>query len=351
MKNMQTEYNNNNYDEEEKEKGKKNKNRYFYKASETVNVENYKINSTFDTFLDYTFKQKRNKISREKNKSSLMNYNYELEQTISLNLDLIHSFFRNANMNNDNQKNKKIIIYNDNKSKDTSASSNSVTTSNLLVIIKTVIEKFKKKTEITKNISNLTKKINLGIDYNKNYNAKIKEQKLKYKKNIHKTNDTLDSLDNKIISMNKKFYKIQEHLDNNPIPSDKNQILNKSNKRNIFNFIYSNISYKKDIANLRVFLARYYDEAFQLRLDNIIFKEKIELCENKALNKDLLRCMEYYRQTNADLFFTVKKLKKRYGNIIKIMKFLNLESIVQFSKKKNDEEENYEIEFSRINKA
>ena len=60
--------------------------------------------------------------------------------------------------------------------------------------------------------------------------------------------------------------------------------------------------------------------------------------------------MEFYRRTNLNLFFSIKKLKLSLKNIVKILELLNLGSIAKFSEKKQEEEGNYEIEFSKINK-
>ena len=136
MKSLKTEYN----AEENDNNGKK----FFYRGTQTTDLNHYKSQSTtLDIFLDYTFRQKRNIKYKEKNKQKLTNYGYELEQTVSLNLDILLSFISNTKYNN-----KKIIITNDNKSRDTAASSSFISTSSLIQLIKTIIEKSKKKSGI-----------------------------------------------------------------------------------------------------------------------------------------------------------------------------------------------------------
>ena len=133
MKSLKTEYNAEENDNNEK--------KYFYRGLQTTDINHYKSQSaTLDIFLDYAFRQKRNIKYKEKNKQQLTNYSYELEQTVTLNLDILLSFISNTKLNN-----KKIFISNDNKSRDTAASSSFISTSSLIELIKTIIEKSKKK--------------------------------------------------------------------------------------------------------------------------------------------------------------------------------------------------------------
>ena len=84
MQSLKTEYIDNDNDNK----------KYFYKGIQTTN--HYKSQSTsLDIFLDYAFRQKKTTISKEKNKIKLLNYSYELEQTVTLNLELLLSFFKN----------------------------------------------------------------------------------------------------------------------------------------------------------------------------------------------------------------------------------------------------------------
>ena len=123
MESLKTEFNVNEGDNNKK---------YFYRGIQTTEVNHYKSHS--EIFLDYAFKQKKNMISKVKNKQKLINYGYELEQTISLNLDLLLSFIKKSKKNS-----KKIIIMNDNKSKDTADTYSSTTASSLIQIIKVII--------------------------------------------------------------------------------------------------------------------------------------------------------------------------------------------------------------------
>ena len=66
-------------------------------------------------FLDYTFKGNKSKIYNNDNnyiyinKLKAQNYQYELEQTFNLNIDLLSKYYNNNNKNN-NDKNKEIIL-------------------------------------------------------------------------------------------------------------------------------------------------------------------------------------------------------------------------------------------------
>ena len=330
MQSLKTEYIDNDNDNK----------KYFYKGIQTTN--HYKSQSTsLDFFLDYTFRQKKTTISKEKNKMKLINYSYELEQTVTLNLELLLSFFNKSKINT-----KKIIIINDNKSRDTAASSSSNNTPSIIQLIKIINEKAKKKAETNKNINIMINRINNRIDDNKTYYMKIKEEKLKYKQKIKKMNNKLDNMDNYIISLNKKFNNIQKHIDS-IIVNKKNKILYKN--YNIFDFMVANIEYNKKIKDIKTVLKKYYCEVSEIKIDNDLYNEEKKLYKNKK-NTDLIRCMEFYRRTNFNLYVNLKLLRKKYQKIVEIMDFLNLSEIVQFTIKKNEEVPNYEIEFSKINK-
>jgi hypothetical protein len=337
MKCLKTEIND---DEDNKNDNK----RFFYRNIQTSDLNHYR-GQTFDSFLDYTFRQKKNSIYKEKSKAKILNYNYELEQTISLNLEILLTFMNNSKSNNNN---KKIIIMNDNKSRDTAESNSTISTSAIIQLIKNIREKVKKKGEINRNINNLINKINDRIDYNKNYYLKIKEQKLKFKQKISKNNNALDNMDNYIIVMNKKFYKIQTYIDK-IIVNKKNNILNSNKHNNIFDFIFAFIANNKKAINFKKEIKNYNTEISDIKIENEFIKEEKELYSDKS-NYDLIRCMEFYRRINFELYHRLKSVKKRFNLIIEIMDFLNLGNIVKFTQKKSEENPNFEIEFSKINK-
>ena len=337
MKCLKTEIND---DEDNKNDNK----RFFYRNIQTSDLNHYR-GQTFDSFLDYTFRQKKNSIYKEKSKAKILNYNYELEQTISLNLEILLTFMNNSKSNNNN---KKIIIMNDNKSRDTAESNSTISTSAIIQLIKNIREKVKKKGEINRNINNLINKINDRIDYNKNYYLKIKEQKLKFKQKISKNNNALDNMDNYIIVMNKKFYKIQTYIDK-IIVNKKNNILNNNKHNNIFDFIFAFFANNKKAINFKKEIKNYNTEISDIKIENEFIKEEKELYSDKS-NYDLIRCMEFYRRINFELYHRLKSVKKRFNLIIEIMDFLNLGNIVKFTQKKSEENPNFEIEFSKINK-
>ena len=96
-------------------------------------------------------------------------------------------------------------------------------------------------------------------------------------------------------------------------------------------------------------MERYYCEVSEIKIDNELFKDELELKSDNHY-PDLVRCMEFYRRTNLNLYYDIKKLNISFKRIVKILDYLNLGYIVKFSKKKQEEEGNYEIEFSKINK-
>ena len=96
-------------------------------------------------------------------------------------------------------------------------------------------------------------------------------------------------------------------------------------------------------------MEKFYCEISDLKTDNELLKEEIELRKDES-NKNLIRCMEFYRRSNLKLYYVIKTLKISFRRIVKIMDLLNLGYIVKFSKEKQEEEGNCEIEFSKINK-
>ena len=336
MKSLKTEIN------VEDEENDENNKRYSYRNIQITDINHCKSQS-FDIFLDYAFRKKKIFIHKVKNKTKMMNYCYELEQTISINLEILQNFFNNSNKKDNN---KKIIITNDSKSKDTAESETYISAPRIIQLIKNIREKVKKKSEMKKNINNLISKINDRVDSNKKYYLKIREEKMKFKQKISKINNALDNTDNYIIVMNKKFYKIQKHVDKILIGKT-NKILN--SKKNIYDFIYSYIENNKKINNLKKDIKKYYCEVTDIQIDNEFIKEEKKLYSNKN-NYDLIRCMEFYRRTNFDMCLKLKSIKKRFLYIEKIMDYLSLGNIVQFTKKKADNDSNFEIEFSKINK-
>ena len=219
----------------------------------------------------------------------------------------------------------------------------------IYIVIRSIKEKFKKKAEMNKNKNELVKRINDRIYENKKYSSKLKIEKNEFRKKFHEINQTLDNKDNYLIKMNKKFFNFQKYIDDITKNKRKNLCLKKG-KNNIYDIVYSNIEYKKKTKNIKQNMEKYYYEISELNTDNNLFKKELELRQDKN-NCNLVRCMEFYRRTNLNLFFKIKKLKVSLKNIVRILEILNLGSIAKFSEKKQEEEGNYEIEFSKINKG
>ena len=340
MKNLITEYNINEEDENKINTNKK----FLYRNIQTTQGNHYKAKSeAFDLYyLDYAFRQKKNLMYKAKNKVNLTNYCYELENTISLNLEIMLSFFNNTKYNT----NKKIILMNDNKSRDTADTNSSATPYMIIKLIKNIKEKVEKKAKMNQNKIELVKRINDRIYENKKYTSKLNKEKKEYRQKIHQINKVLDTKDKYLILMNKKFYTFQNHIDNIPIKKEKNV---KLKNKNIYDVIFTYINYKKKVIKVKNDMQKYYFEISDIKLDNELYKEELELRKDPNY-LDLIRCMEFYRRTNFNLYANLKILRKKYKKIVEIMDILNLSNIVQFSIQKNEEVPNFEIEFSKINK-
>ena len=342
MKNLITEYN----VEEEDDSNSNHKRNFFYKNILTTEANHNRIKSqAFNFFfLDYAFRQKKSLMYKAKNKVNLDNYCYELENTISLNLEILLSYLENSKTNN----NKKIIITYDTKSRDTS-DTNTLTSPNILIrLIKSIKEKTVKKAEMNRNKNEIIKRINDRIYENKKFTSKLKKEKSEFRQKLQQINKTLDSKDNYLILMNKKFYNFQKHIDSIS-KNKKKKSLTKNENKNIYDIIFANINYKKKKKKIKKDIQKYYCEVTELKIDNELFKEELELKSNGQYT-ELVRCMEFYRRTNLNLFYDIKKLNISFQRIVKILDLLNLGYIVKFSKKKQEEEGNYEFEFSKINK-
>ena len=342
MKKLITEYN----IEEESDNNSHKKRNLFYKNIQPTEANHYRIKTqTLNSyFLDYAFREKKNLMSKAKNKVNLNNYCYELENTISLNLEILLSYLDNAKTNN----NKKIIISYDNKSRDTSDTNTSTSPYMLIRLIKSIKEKSSKKAEMNRNKNELIKRINDRIYENKKSSSKLKKEKNEFRQKLHEINKTLDNKDNYLIIMNKKLYNFQKHIDNMAKYNQK-KFSTKKQSKNIYDIIFTNINYKKKIKTIKQDMEKFYCEVTEIKTDNELFKYELEL-RNNVQYTDLVRCMEFYRRTNLNLFYYFKKLKISFQKIVKILDFLNLGYIVKFSRKKQEEEANYEIEFSKINK-
>ena len=342
MKKLITEYN---IDEEDDDNKYKKRN-FFYKNIQSTEANHLRMKTqTLNYFfLDYAFREKKNLMTKAKNKVNLNNYCYELENTVSLNLEILLSYLDNSKTNN----NKKIIISYDNKSRDTSDTNTSTTPYMLIRLIRSIKEKSAKKAEMNRNKNELIKRINDRIYENKKSSSKLKKEKNEFRQKLHDINKTLDNKDNYLILMNKKFYNFQKLIDN-MTKNNKKKFSTKNQNKNIYDIIFTNINYKKKIKTIKQDMEKYYCEVTELKTDNELFKYELEL-RNNAQYTDLVRCMEFYRRTYLNLFYDIKKLKISFRRIVKILDFLNLGYIVKFSKKKQEEEANYEIEFSKINK-
>ena len=342
MRKLITEYNR----EEEDDNDDNNRRNYFYNNRQKTEAHHYREKSqAFNFFfLDYAFRQKRNSILKVKNKVNLNNYCYELENTISLNIEILLTFLDNSKTNN----NKKIVISNDNKSRDTSDTISTISPFMLIKLIKSINEKFKRKAEMTKNKNELVKRINDKIYENKKISSKLKKEKNEFKQKLYHFNKSLDNKDNYLILMNKKFYNFQKHIDNITKNNEKNLIL-KKRSQNIYDIIFTNISMKKKIKIIKNDMKKYYCEVTELKTDNELFKEELFI-RNNIQDQNLIRCMEFYRRINMNILYDIKKLKVSFKRIVKILDFLNLGYIANFSKKKQENEGNCEIEFSKLNK-
>ena len=268
------------------------------------------------SFLDYTFRAKRNKITQDKGINfQFYDYNFELEQTLKLNLDILLNFI-SLNTKNNNK-------------------------TELINLLKTIIKKQEKRYKLKKEIKTV-----LRDSINKNdcieiYQKKIKNQPLKYEKLIINHRKKIEQINIRIKVLNNQFLSVQQYINYKGF-KQKNEFLD---------FIKKNIECKMKLDKIDNENDLISDDIEHIRTDNNLIIEERRLLSNKK-NINLVRVIDFFRNSFIKKYFNIKKLRKGYDNLSKILVLLNLGEIVNFnSEKLYDDVSTLEIEFSKINKG
>ena len=280
-------------------------------------------------FLDYTFKGNKSKIYNNDNnyiyinKLKAQNYQYELEQTFNLNIDLLSKYYNNNNKNN-NDKNKEIIL--------------------LLNSIKNK-EKIKKELKISikqkcnelisKNdcINFLKKKLNNQIDQ---YNIKL-ENKIK---EIYHTN-------NYISELKQRFSVVEKYINKIRFNSEGRKGLNKKNK--LTKFINSNNKHLLKISNYIKEIKKLKSNISELKKDNKLIRSQKKLYKVDKPDINLIRVVEFYIRIIKNISSKNKILKNSINSLSKTLEILDLDQIANFNEyKRSRQKSSYEINFSDL---
>ena len=290
-------------------KTEENTNHYKFKSENICLTEVPKF-----SFLDYTFRGKR--ITENKGSNfKFYDYNFELEQTLKLNLDILLNFISM----NTKYKNKSELI-------------------NLLKeIIKKQENRFKLKKEAKQILKDsINKNDCIGI-----YQQKIKNQPLKYEKLIKNYKKKTEQINLRIKLLNNQFLSVQQYINYKGF----------KRKYVFLDFIKNNIDYKMKLEKIDTENDLLSNDIEYLRIDNNLIKEIRSLLKDEK-NKNLVRVIDFFRTSFTRKHFKIKKLKKRYNNLSKILILLNLGEIVNFnSEKLYDDVSTLEMDFSNINKG
>lgn len=280
-------------------------------------------------FLDYTFKGNKHKLYDENNIVNIPkanNYSYELEQTFTLNLEILLSYFNQLNSKNiDNlKKNEEIIL---------------------------LLNNIKKKVKLKNEIKNeIKKKVNELITQNDCINVfhkKLDNQISQYKIKIENKIKKIGQSNNYIIELKEQFLNVEKYIKKIRFNSEGKKGLNKKNK--LKNFINSSNKYTLKISNYIKDIKKLKSKISELKKEN-----KMERYWNKLYKADkpdinLIRVVEFYLRIIRNISFRNKNLKNCINSLTKTLEFLDLNPIINFYEcKRNRQKSSYEIEFSDL---
>jgi hypothetical protein len=283
-------------------------------------------------FLDYTFKGNKNKLYNNYNsnnniylnKLKAQNYQYELEQTFELNLDILLKFYDNKNkkINNDNSKEILLLLNN---------------------IKKKQIMKKEAKLSIKQKCNELIKKNDCNNLFNKKINNQINQYNIKLE---NKINEIIKS-DNYISEMKKRFSFVEKYINKIRFISEGKKGLDKKNRLKKFinsnnKNLYKRENYMNDIQKLRANIS-------ELKKDNKLIRSQKKLYKSDNPDINLIRVVEFYLRLIRNASSKNKILKNSINCLSKTLEILDLDQIVNFNEyKRNRQKSSYEIEFSDL---
>ena len=289
------------------------------------------------TFLDYTFAYQSTLINEGTiiDPSKIKDYHYDLEETFSLNINMLkniknYNFYIN-NVNNNNDKLNNNII-----------KENSEETKEIKKLINTIIEKNENKKNQIKLIKNIKQKI-------LNKKQILEQTRLDLEKIKMNSSIKIDELNNLLNSKNKYIQIIYQRL-NNLNSYIKN--LNNNERKNIINledFFNLNNNYNQNKKFLNNKIQLILNNLNNIKKENEIYLELKSLYNIKKPNINLIRVANFYIEFNNEIKYKNHLIKKKLDKFIKILNFLNYQDIGNFAINQNDlSVTHYEMNFSKV---
>jgi phosphoglycolate phosphatase-like HAD superfamily hydrolase len=274
-----------------------------------------------ESYLDYTFLSHRELIytKRTKDPKKIKEYNYDLEQTLNLNLDLLS----------------KMPL--------------TLTDETQLHDIQGLISKIQ---------SNNTKRIELKHKIKETKNSIVNrkqafhEQELKAEEldaRLHKavddSNKLIEQKQQYLNYLYKAFKDVQMYIEKLEI-KEKNI---STQRPQLVQFVKENTLWHQNVNTLEDDIKKLYEQIKEVKKENQIYKEESQLYRQKNPNKDLIRVVEFYRRIIRALQTKIKILKNAFDNMTKTLDYLNLGDIVNFNMRKKDlSTTHYEIDLNDI---
>lgn len=248
-----------------------------------------------ESFLDYTFLSHRDLICNKKTKDpkKIRDYNYDLEKTLEINLDLLSKIdfpIKEPSMNDELRK----MINN----------------------IKEKNEKRRDKINKIKQQKNLMVNKKQAIE---EMNKKFDENNEIYENKFNEESKVLKEKKNYISIINQRFKDVQTYI-------SKLELMTKNLKpRPIMSeFIKENNNFNKEKKMLSLDIKKLTEQVSEIKKENQIYKEESALYRNKNTNKELIRVVEFYRRIIRALQTKIKILKNAFENMTKTLNYLNL---------------------------
>ena len=249
-----------------------------------------------ESFLDYTFLSHREMIYGKKTKDpkKIRDYNFDLEKTLELNLDLLDKM--------------DFKIYNSKQAKEIDILIKKIKTNNERRIA--TKQKIKEQKNIIVNKKQVLEEMN----------KKWAENDEIYENKYNEENEILKKKNEYIKILNKRFKDVQTYI-------SIMEVRNKQRKENrpmISKFIKDNINYHKEKKMLDLDIKKLKEQITEIKKENQIYKEESLLYRNKSTNRELIRVVEFYRRIIRSLQTKIKILKNAFDNMTKTLNFLNL---------------------------
>lgn len=253
------------------------------------------------TFLDYTFLSHRALIHSKQTKDpkKIRDYNYDLEKTLEINLEMLKNLQFNYSPEENNA-------------------------------IKKLIEKIKQKNDKrVKNKQLIKAKKNMLVNLHQGYeehSTKIERTNDIYENKIMDEQYLITKKAEYIIALKKRFKAIEKHLKylalNGKFKRKPQQFVPNTFKIN--EYIALNTKYKLDHEQLSKQLEKIEGQISEIKKENILYKEETVLYRNKTSNMQLIRVVEFYRRIIRALQTKIKILRNSFENMTQTLHYLNL---------------------------